>query len=418
MSPNNSPPKDAENFRELNHRLTAELQQFRGTIIEGDPTKAFETGKVDINNIKFPVVLQDCLIFQTGKYNELNYLRNQLAETYMRAEGKPLIQDHIKETSRQVGFIKNVRWEDNAEEVRGDVYLLSELPVRLICMGAKWGLSPTYTYVSGAKPKTVYDPDYSEISLVFDPACRQTMLNHLNKINNFKMPTAGNLTINEDVLNALLESNISDELKAELKKKVKPKVAEAPYNYPEAKMQKLEEDIKELKNLFVKPVKDKEAAENQKTKDNLKTANEKITALEKTVTDLTSQLKTSNDSLEAFTDKEEKNEVASLITMELESGLLEQENVVKRTAEAAAMASNERKAMVAAYTKVENVFTEEAQNAAKKLPPKKSGSSEGNAGRKTAKNETEATQKTSIEEEMYQMCLKAQSSDGQIGGEI
>jgi hypothetical protein len=415
-----SQTQDAENILELtNHRLTAELSQFRGTIINGDPKAAFESGKVDINDIKFPVILQDVLIFKTGNYNNLNYIRDQLASTYMRAEGKPLIQDHVKETARQIGFIKNVRWVNETEQVRGDIYLLAELPVRLICMGAKWGLSPTYTYLTGAKPKTVYDPDYSEISIVFDPACRKTMLNSLKIINNIKMPSAENLEIPEDVLKAMLESaDISDELKAELKKKMKPKKAGTPpYEYPEAKMQAMENAIQEIRNLVLKPAKEKEAAENQKVRDDLKTANEKIASLEKQVTEVTGQLKTSNDALKTFTDKEAKNEVAALVTMELESGLIEKDATDKRTTEIAAMNSAERKAMFSAYQKVQNVFQEEAKNAAKKLPGKKSQPS---AGRQIAKNDEQQEQvpEKSIEEEMFEMCQRSQLSDGKIGGDL
>jgi hypothetical protein len=125
------------------------------------------------------LILKNKLVMREGKHNEVNYTWEELKASYMTGEGAGLFYDHDDSVKNYTGLVKNLRADEDAKEILGDIHVTNKQAALDISLGAKWGISPTIEaekiLVDGEK--YAKDSLFLSYALVLRPAVRETMLN-------------------------------------------------------------------------------------------------------------------------------------------------------------------------------------------------------------------------------------------------
>lgn len=134
------------------------------------------------------LTLKNKLVMKQGKHNEVNYSWDVLKESYMTGEGGGLYYDHEDSVKNYAGLIKNLRADDETEEIYGDVHVTNKQAALDISLGAKFGISPTIEAEKVLRngEKHAIDPLFLSYALVLRPAVRETMLNNESDANTDK----------------------------------------------------------------------------------------------------------------------------------------------------------------------------------------------------------------------------------------
>ena len=141
-----------------------------------------ELSNEDLESKAGVLVLKNKLVMREGEHNGIYYSWDELKEGYLTGEGAGLFYDHDDAVKNYVGIVKNLKLNEEAKGIYGDIHVTDKQAATNLRLGAKWGVSPTIDaekLIKGGK-KYALDPKFVSYSLVLRPAVRETMLNSQN----------------------------------------------------------------------------------------------------------------------------------------------------------------------------------------------------------------------------------------------
>ncbi len=144
-----------------------------------------------IKTMTVPHTFKNKLVMQVGKFNGVNYEKQDLLDALAESDNADLMYDHLdtKEKKGALAFVGKLRkplWGTNeqGEGILADLTIADLSCAQKLALGAKWGVSPTIDY-DGVENEngeiTAKDLNWKSFSFVTDPAVRATMLNSKQK---------------------------------------------------------------------------------------------------------------------------------------------------------------------------------------------------------------------------------------------
>lgn len=133
---------------------------------------------VDLKNLPLPYILRDKTIMSPGIWKGFTYPADEVIKSFSTndwsdMQTRSLIYEHEERADQFLGSIENPRLM--GDEIIADLYIVDEDAARKLVYGAKFGISPKLDAenVNG----TLFDYQYKNWSLVWNPAVKTTYLN-------------------------------------------------------------------------------------------------------------------------------------------------------------------------------------------------------------------------------------------------
>ena len=202
----------------------------------------------DINNIKLPYIIKDCVLFSPGNHNSFEYLPEVIKQAFVNTDWnkktRSLYLDHednftidsrtgdkTKDVGASVrnwiGEVRNQKLVNN--EIRGDLYIVDLDTARKLEFGAHFGISPRGMGLPQKGTKTLKEVLVENYAMVINPAIKTTYLNAENNkqyyINYAMMDVDNKKGENIDNINKEIKNKMDmDAVEGKLKGLIEPLV--------------------------------------------------------------------------------------------------------------------------------------------------------------------------------------------------
>jgi len=203
----------------------------------------------DLESIK-PILIQDVLLICPGKWNEVEYTKDELKKAFLNTDwnnksNTHLYLDHQDTQKRGVGnwagFVKNVRLIGS--DLYGDLELWNlQMATYLKAAKAKFGISATLKGLYNEKSNKMENFRYESFSIVTEPACSPAYINLSKDKDLEEKEKEINVTLGKlDLNNIQMKGGLNKKMSLE-EKKLEEEAKEEPQAESE---EKSEEEVKE-----------------------------------------------------------------------------------------------------------------------------------------------------------------------------